>query len=133
MNAVFADTVGLLALWDRSDQWHEAADAAYQEVVGERLAILTTSFVLLECGNSAARRPYRRQVDRLRRDLEAAGLLIHPNSRDWNDAWRAFAEHRAEGPGIVDQFSFIVMRRFGIMRAFTNDRHSRNAGFQTMF
>jgi len=25
MNAVFLDTVGLLALWDTADQWHAAA------------------------------------------------------------------------------------------------------------
>jgi predicted nucleic acid-binding protein len=25
---VFLDTVGLLALWDTSDQWHQAAQAA---------------------------------------------------------------------------------------------------------
>lgn len=26
MNAVFLDTVGLLALWDKSDQWHDLAE-----------------------------------------------------------------------------------------------------------
>jgi hypothetical protein len=30
MTAVFLDSVGLLALWDGSDQWHDAAEAAFQ-------------------------------------------------------------------------------------------------------
>jgi predicted nucleic acid-binding protein len=29
--------------------------------------------------------------------------------------------------------SFAVMRRLGIQRAFTNDRHFREAGFETLF
>jgi hypothetical protein len=28
MNTVFLDTVGLLAQWDSTDQWHAAADRA---------------------------------------------------------------------------------------------------------
>jgi len=30
MNAVFLDTVGLLALWNRSDQWHESAKQLFK-------------------------------------------------------------------------------------------------------
>ena len=30
MRVVFLDTVGLLALWDESDQWHESASYAYE-------------------------------------------------------------------------------------------------------
>ena len=66
MNAVFLDTVGLLALGDASDQWHEAAETAFARLRDARLPLLTTTFVLLECGNAAARRPYRRQVDGFR-------------------------------------------------------------------
>lgn len=35
--------------------------------------------------------------------------------------------------GIVDQVSFLVMRRLGITEAFTNDRHFQAAGFVTLF
>jgi len=33
----------------------------------------------------------------------------------------------------VDHVSFVVMRRLGVGRAFTNDRHFRAAGFETLF
>jgi predicted nucleic acid-binding protein len=39
----------------------------------------------------------------------------------------------ASGAGIVDQVSFIIMRRLGITEAFTNDEHFRAAGFVTLF
>ena len=32
MRTVFLDTVGLIALWNRSDQWHAAAASAYQRL-----------------------------------------------------------------------------------------------------
>lgn len=76
MNTVFADTVGLLALWDVSDQWHDSAERAFAAIVNENASLITTSFVLLECANAAARRPYRLEVDRLRTALEAAGGLF---------------------------------------------------------
>jgi hypothetical protein len=33
MTPVFLDTVGLLAIWDIDDQWHNAAEGAYGQIV----------------------------------------------------------------------------------------------------
>ena len=41
MNVVFLDTVGLVALWDVSDQWHAVADAAYPMAVADRRRLST--------------------------------------------------------------------------------------------
>ena len=35
MNQVFLDTVGMIAVWDETDQWHAAAKAAYQQLLSE--------------------------------------------------------------------------------------------------
>ena len=66
MTLVFFDTVGLVALWDEADQWHELANEAYGEIKASRTEIVTTSLVMLECGNAAARRPYRKAVNQWR-------------------------------------------------------------------
>ena len=133
MSKVFADTVGLIALWDRSDQWHASAEAVFSELVLEKAELVTTSCILLECGNSAARRPYRIEVDRLRSALQEGGYLIHPSDEDWRLGWEAYNRGGSDDAGIVDHLSFQVMRRLGIRRAFTNDRHFRAAGFEVMF
>ena len=133
MTAVFLDTVGLLALWDTSDQWHEDAEKASSLLSGTRPRLLTTTFVLLECGNAAARRPYRAAVDRLRERMESAGVLIAPNEEDWRLGWTAYRKREIGDAGIVDHVSFVVMRRLGITRAFTNDQHFRAAGFEILF
>lgn len=130
---VFLDTVGLLALWDASDQWHNAAASAFAKFASVPVSFVTTSFVLLECGNAAARRPYRQVVTRLRERLEAGELLIAPTDEDWQRAWAAYSAGGPADAGIVDHVSFVVMRRLSLTQAFTNDAHFRAAGFQTLF
>ncbi len=133
MTSVFLDTVGLLAVWDTDDQWHGAAESAYERVISARQATVTTTFVLAECGNAAARRTYREDVCALRRALELRSELIVPTEQDWAQAWEAYERGKAGGPGVVDHVSFAVMRRLRITQAFTNDSHFQAAGFTVLF
>ncbi len=133
MNPVFLDTVGLVALWNQSDQWHLAADGAFAQVRARRQPMVTTTFVLLECGNAAARLPFRNHVCRLRETLEQRNELIVPTEDDWKAAWADYQQGVAGQAGIVDHVSFVVMCRLGIREAFTNDRHFQAAGFVTLF
>lgn len=133
MRTVFLDTVGLVAVWDQADQWHRDAIRAYAQIDADRDRIITTTYVLAECGNVAARRPYRLDVDELRERLAESGRLVVPTDADWLAAWDAYRRGEAGQAGIVDQLSFAVMRRLGVTRAFTNDRHFRAAGMDLLF
>lgn len=133
MTAVFVDTVGMIAVWNSSDQWHQAADASYRALLARRRPLVTTDLVLFECGNAAARRPYRPRVNVLRQSLMAEGSMIVPTDREIEEAWTAYDRGEAGQAGIIDQVSFVVMRRLGVMEAFTNDRHFQAAGFTTLF
>lgn len=133
MTPIFLDSVGLLAIWNRSDQWHTVARQAYAELRSESADFVTTQYVLLECGNAAARTPIRRDVTQLRVRLSEANRLIVPTDEDWNLAWNAYDRGDFGDAGTVDHVSFVVMRRLGITRAFTNDRHFTAAGFETLF
>ena len=133
MNAVFLDTVGLIAVWEVTDQWHTPADAAYQELLKQGRALVTTSFILMECGNVAARRPYFQRVNVLRQYLIQESLVVDPINQEIEEAWAAYDRGEAANAGIVDQISFVVMRRLGIAEAFTNDRHFRADGFTPIF
>ncbi len=133
MTPVFLDTVGLIALWNKDDQWHAAAETAYQRIVARRQAGVTTTFILLECGNTAARYTFRSDVCALRRTLELRDELIMPTNEDWLKAWVAYERGEAGQGGIVDHVSFQVMRRLGITEAFTNDKHFEAAGFTVLF
>ncbi len=133
MSEVFLDTVGLLALWDEDDQWHADAASAFARLAGANTRLVTTTFVLLECGNAAARRPYRRRVHALRQTMAARGEVLAPTEDDSQAAWSAYDRGEANNAGIVDHVSFVVMRRLGLTQAFTNDRHFQAAGFEVLF
>lgn len=133
MSDVFLDTVGLIALWDESDQWQEAASAAMAALNVPGTQFITSTYILLECGNAAARKPYRADVCNLRDRLERAGCLIAPTDADLAEAWSAYRRGDAGSAGIIDHVSFAVMRRLRIVEAFTNDRHFNVAGFRTHF
>jgi predicted nucleic acid-binding protein len=133
MTPVFLDTVGLIADWDNSDQWHAAASAVYADLLRQQRPLCTTPLVLVECANASARRVYRPRVNALRQAFEQAGLLVEPTRAEWDAAWAAYDRGDAAQATVVDHVSFVVMRRLGLTEAFTNDRHFRAAGFQTLF
>jgi len=133
VTTMFLDTVGLIALWDEDDQWHGDAEEAFGTAMADRWRFVTTSFVMLECGNTAARRPFRSAACRFQAKLEGAGGLVLPTQGDWQMAWRAYERGEAGSAGIVDHVSFVVMRRLGLTHAFTNDEHFKAAGFVTLF
>jgi predicted nucleic acid-binding protein len=133
VNEVFLDTVGLIAIWNESDQWHSAALRAYNGLRSSRALLTTTQYVLLECGNAAARTTIRADVIDLRLRLTRANRLIAPTDDDWNQAWDAYDRGEMGDVGIVDHVSFVIMRRLAITRVFTNDWHFKAAGFETLF
>jgi uncharacterized protein len=133
VSPVFLDSVGLLALWVRTDQWHSAAFGAFGNLQTARRVYVTTPYVLAECGNAASRRFFRQDVVDLRHKLESNNGLIYPTDQDWIEAWTEYEHGRPGDPGIVDCISFAVMRRLGLTEAFTNDQHFTAAGFTTLF
>lgn len=133
MTTIFVDTVGLLAVWNTRDQWHQPASEAYARTLTRRCFLVTTPFVLAECANAVARTEGRRDVIDARDSFEVSGGLIWPTEKDWSAAWAAYARGEAADAGLVDHLSFQVMRRLGVTEAFTNDRHFNAAGFQPLF
>lgn len=69
----------------------------------------------------------------LREALAAAGSVVEPERAEWEEAWKNYARGDAASAGMVDHVSFLVMRRRGLMRAFTNDRHFTAAGLEVLF
>jgi predicted nucleic acid-binding protein len=132
-DAVFLDSVGLIAIWNADDRWHPAARPVFADLIGQKARLVTTTYILLECGNAAARRSFRNDVIALKNALSARQALIEPTPLDVQEAWEAFGRGEGGNAGIIDHVSFVVMRRLGLTRAFSNDAHFRAAEFQTLF
>ena len=133
MMGVFLDPVGLLAMWDVRDQWHESALAAFARLSEEGADVCTTTFVLAECGNAVSRTSARTDFITFGGALETDGCLVKPSDADWQEAWARYEAGFPGGPGLVDEISFVVTRRLGLKEAFTNDRHFTDAGFHALF
>ena len=69
----------------------------------------------------------------LRESLMAASVVIDPSGAEWEQAWQNYARGDAANAGVVDHSSFLVMRRYGLTRALTNDRHFLAAGMEVLF
>ncbi len=127
------DTVGLMGLWNNGDQWHFDAENALQILEHDRRTLVTTEFVLSECGNQTTRTSARSTVAEFRRRLIENGLLLEVTPEDLEAAWSAFARKFKSDPSLVDEISISVMNRLGIREVFSNDVHFGRAGFTLLF
>jgi predicted nucleic acid-binding protein len=129
----FLDTVGLLALLDVADQWHSAADGAYQRFKTGGRDFVTTELIFLEAGNAAARTQYRKPIHDIREEMLNRGRIIELTRDELDQAWQNYERGHANRAGVVDQTSFLVMRRLALTEVFSNDQHFIAAGFTTLF
>lgn len=127
--SVFVDTSAFYALLDRDDRFHAAARAAWTELIGNRHALVTSNYVLVETVALVQRRL----------GMEAVGgftdALLAVVTTEWvgeDDHRMALEAMRAAGRrdlSLVDCASFRVMRRANIRTAFTFDPHFAEQGF----
>ena len=132
MSGVFLDSSGLIALWNRRDQWHAEATRAFAGIE-PGATLVSTSYVLAECANAFSRSELRRLLVALGDRLDADQMLVFPSDADWHEAWTRFSREHSGSACLTDQLSFTVMRRLGLRQAFTNDGHFAGAGFEALF
>ena len=128
---LYVDTGALLARYLRRDGHHRAAVRAWRLVEERRLRCCTSDFVLDETFTLLARRSsYAFAVERASNILSSAALVILRPGREEElaalDLFRKFADQRVS---FTDCVSFVLMRKHGIRRAFSFDRHFTDAGF----
>jgi uncharacterized protein len=125
--SVFVDTSALYAALDRDDPNHAAAIEALERLAGVE-DLVTHNYVHVEA----------EQLVRRRLGSSAAATLIDRLLPALTTIWvdesvhvSALAEIRSAGRGasLVDQVSFILMRRDGITKALTFDADFEAEGF----
>src|SRR4051812_38349690 len=122
------DTSGFLCLLNRSQALHEMAKAVFE---GARLR-LTHSYIAAELVALAEARGIHRAVN-----LDFARCL--PNDPEFTFVWVDKVLHQDaveflhqridKAYSLCDAVSFVLMRRHGILDAFTTDRHFEQEGF----
>jgi predicted nucleic acid-binding protein len=129
MTTHFVDTSGLLAILSASDRFHSVASAAWVGWVTNEIPLVTSNYILTETTAVAQRRLGFDAVTVLYADIVP---VLHV---EWVDpalhqaAAAMLMTIRQRPLSLVDCTSFEIMRRLGLRRAFTFDRHFAEQGF----
>ncbi len=129
MKACFVDTSALYAALDGSDEFHEKAVGAWDELVDEDYLLVTSNYVVVETtallhsrlGLEAVRGFTERLVPLMR--VEWVDEEIH------REAATAYLLAWKKKLSLTDCVSFVLMRRIGLKEAFAFDRHFAEQGF----
>lgn len=131
---VFVDTSGWYALMDRRDAWHDRARLEVQRLLGRRVTLVTSDYVVDESCTLTMSRAGLAAAARL------LDLLHDTQALEWEwmgadrfaRAEALFRKHRDHGYSFTDCASFALMRELRIEAALTSDEHFRAAGFQPL-
>lgn len=127
---VFLDTSYLIALILQKDARHSDALAAVSTFSGR---FVTTDLVLVEFANSLSLPQHRAVVvsaiERIRADTATSVISFTQEGMD--RALTLFKNRHDKSWGLIDCFSFVVMKDKRIHQALTFDDHFRQAGFET--
>jgi uncharacterized protein len=118
----FVDSSAIVALVDRNDRSHEAAVAAYRDLLEAGYRLFTTNFVIAETVSLLAEGA---GPDIARQWLRDHRLTIyHVDAEDEQRARvRVIASRSERGLSYTDAISAVVMERLGIADAFAVDRN----------
>jgi len=127
--AVFLDTSYFLALIRKKDSHHEEALDVAASYTG---SFVTTDLVLVEFANSLSQPPYRSTatavIEKIRTD---ANIKVLPfDSGGMEKALALYNDRSDKAWGLVDCFSFVVMKEEQLKMALSFDEHFRQAGFE---
>jgi len=129
MRTIFIDTSYLLALMRKKDVRHEAAVTASANYTGP---FITTDLVLVELANCLSQPPYRATVVAIIEKIRSDGntRVVSFDSTGMEKAIALFKERPDKAWGLVDCFSFVVMKERRLKVALCFDEHFRQAGFE---
>jgi uncharacterized protein len=130
MRTVFLDTSYLLALIRKKDARHEDALAASVNYAGP---FITTDLVLVELANCLSQPPYRAAavaiIEKIRTDENT--MVVPFGSEGMEKALALYKARSDKSWGIVDCFSFVVIKEKRLKVSLCFDEHFRQAGFET--
>jgi predicted nucleic acid-binding protein len=129
---IFIDTGAFLARYVPHDEHHKRAKRAWSGIERNRVRCFTSNFVLDETFTLLGRRSsYAFAAERARALLASTALtILRPETADEVKAVDLFAKFADQKVSFTDCVSFSLMRRHGLNRAFTFDRHFADAGFE---
>ena len=132
MNRIFIDTSFIIALYNIDDEYHKKAVNILPEI--ENAQFILTHAIILEIGNAFANIKLRKIGIEILKRLEAdkQNLIIPYSSEIHKQAMVLYESRPDKNWGLTDCVSFVVMKKYGITKALTTDKHFQQAGFKAL-
>ena len=131
MEKIFVDTAAWLALLNKDDDLYTQARQVMETLRQQRVALLTTEFVLLEVADALSAPMHRGRTVEFITGLRQLPLLsILPASQNlWTAGWKLYSDRPDQDWSLTDCISFTVMTQEQITQSFTSDHNFEQAGF----
>jgi predicted nucleic acid-binding protein len=129
VSAVFADTSGLLALLNRTDENHARAARVFAALRARQAALVSTSFVLVETYALVGRRLGLDAVRSFRADFAPLIEVVWVDEALHEAGLDLLLQRRKRLLSLVDAVSFVAMRQRNVAEAFAFDPHFEQEGF----
>jgi len=128
---IFLDTSAIYALADRRDPHHDLAKERFKALLDAGEEVLTHNYVLVEAMALVQSRLGLEAAVRLAEDCRAF-RVEWVDEATHEEAIRRLARSAKRRVSLVDQVSFLVMRRRGVRVALAFDSDFEEVGFQIL-
>ena len=131
---IFIDTGAFLARYLERDQYCKEAAGLWRELDQTRPILFTSNFVLDETLTLLARRSSYAFAAAKGRTIFASNafVILRPSAEDELASLKLFKKYADQEISFTDCASFTLMRKVGLSRVFTFDKHFRWAGFEVV-
>jgi predicted nucleic acid-binding protein len=128
---IFIDTLYVIALTNRRDQYHARAAELAERYEGRQF--LTTDAVLVEIGNGLARNFKTQATAIIDHFLTSADVdVVRMTPGLFAEAFLLYQTYHDKEWGLTDCISFVAMRNAKVDAALTFDQHFTQAGFRAL-
>ena len=128
---IFVDTLFIVALINKRDQYHQIALNLAKQY--ENYPLITTDAIFLESGNKLSANYRNEAVELIERFLASDEIdVIRLTPELFDESLRLYKQYQDKSWGLVDYFSFVVMKQNKVNQALTFDQHFTQAGFQAL-
>jgi uncharacterized protein len=128
----FVDTSAVLALFDADDRHHKTARRAWERLLEEHAPLVTTSYMIVEFIALLQKRFGVKSVRLFQEDFMPLFKVVWIDREIHDIGLTAVLYGDRQGYSLVDCTAFEVMKKLGIRRVFTFDRHFRDQGFEAV-
>ena len=132
MNTLFVDAGALVARVLPRDQYHRASRRGWESLEDVEVKLFSSEHVFDEAVSLLVRQAGAGYAARWARDHLASDEIVWLNTTrdDWHEALRWLEKFADQKVSFTDCLSFSLMRREGLVAAFSFDHHFELAGFE---